>query len=996
MKNLLIYILIMVGCFSIQGNSQNKTVYNTLVESFRNPPVDAHPKVYWWCLNGNIDTIRAKQEFASMKEAGIRGLGIVDMGSRDTMIPGGPAFMGDESLRNIKTMVTEAGKLGLKVRQGLASSWNLGGRWVKPENGAKSLYFSKYGLKSDKAEKTIKLPFPKITFSQKSLIGGTNKPMIPFDENGRPVYYEDVAVLAIPANIGVNSLDTAEIIDVTPYFNPKTDILNWDFPGGDWDIYRYVCSNSGQQLVIPSPNSAGLTIDHFDSVAVETHLRYIIDRLLPVLGDFRNTALESFYFASYEARGFVWTPSLANEFRKVNGYDIKKYIPSLFDLELFDRETTKQVQKDFKKTLSELMINNLYRKSKEICNSYGLKLVSEAGGPGFPLYNGPAEPLKALGSLDVPRGEFWINHSRFYKDTNADSIDILRVVKEVSAASHIYKKGIVEEEAFTSFQHWQEGPSDMKPFGDRAFCEGMNRVVFHGFNHNISGSGFPGYAYGAGTHFDDKRVWWAKARPFVEYLTRISAVAQETDFFADVLWYYGDKIPNAATAKNTHFCVGPGYDYEVINTDILVNDIEVKDGKLVLSNGASFSLLALENEECINPEVLKKLKDLVGQGAVVVGEKPKGVARIAKYNKSVTENEMLINHLWTDAKNPKGSGVNVQGKIWSGITPAEMLEILNVSPDINYKGKESYLLDFIHYKKDGLDVYFICNPENKWISRNVGFRINNKVPEIWDPVTGEIIPVSIYNQNKEYTEIPLTLAPYGSLLLVFNDMDTDSHYTGISGSGKYTPFVEFTKDGVCFLQDGDVTLKKDGQSEKVKNENRSIALDGDWEVSFTKGWGAPQKVTFSELISWTDSKIEGIKYYSGIATYKTAFQYEPGKIEGKKIYLDLGEISKVGEVWLNGQRLGITWARPHRFDVTAILKTGENTLTVEVANTWSNRLTGDALTGEKYTNTNIKKTIIPTPGMQTGDQTRYTWDKVPLIRSGLLGPVSLVSVKLVK
>src|SRR5690606_45114 len=121
----------------------------------------------------------------------------------------------------------------------------------------------------------------------------------------------------------------------------------------------------------------------------------------------------------------------------------------------------------FKKTLSELMINNLYKKAKQICNNYGLKINSEAGGPGYPLYNGPAEPLKALGALDIPRGEFWVNHSRYYKDSNSDdSIDILRVVKEVAAASHIYKKGIVEEEAFSSFQHWQEGPFDIKQFGD--------------------------------------------------------------------------------------------------------------------------------------------------------------------------------------------------------------------------------------------------------------------------------------------------------------------------------------------------------------------------------------------------------------------------------------------------------------------------------------------------------------------------------------------------
>ena len=505
----------------------------------------------------------------------------------------------------------------------LASCWNAGGAWTLPKNAGKSLYCSKTSMKGNSAVQNIRVPFPEISFPKASLIGGTGKPMIPFQANGRPVYYEEVAVLAIPANTIINTLDTTRIINVSGFFDAEKDLLTWKAPSGDWEIHRYVCSNSGQQLVLPSPLSAGLTIDHFDSIAVRTHLMYIINRLKPVLGDFRNTALKSFYLASYEARGFVWTSTLPGEFKKINGYDIYKFLPSFFDTELFNRETTKRIQADFKKTLSELMINNLYKNSKEICNRYGLKINCEAGGPGYPLYNGPAEPLKALGALDIPRGEFWVKHSHYYKDSNGkDSIDIMRVVKEIAAASHIYNKGIVEEESFTSFQFWQEGPFDLKPLGDRAFCEGMNRVVFHGFSHNPAGTGFPGIVYHAGTHFNDKQIWWPKIKPFIDYISRTSYIFQEAKFVSDVLFYYGDKIPNAVTAKNTHFVAGPGYDYEVINTEILLNNLTVKNGKLVLSTGAEFSMLALESEDVINPDVLARLNELAKQGAIIVGDRP--------------------------------------------------------------------------------------------------------------------------------------------------------------------------------------------------------------------------------------------------------------------------------------------------------------------------------------------------------------------------------------
>lgn len=922
--------------------------YVRLSEGFKNPPPPARPKVYWWCLNGNIDTVRAKQEFLDMKNAGISGFDIFEIGvpKSDTMIPGGPAFLSDESLKILKSVIDEAGKLGLTVGLNLASSWNAGGSWVKPEHAGKSLYFSRVSLKGLQGKIETKLPFPDVTFPKASLIGGTGKPLVPFRDNGKPSYYEEIAILAVPAGTGEGSLDSSAVINLTQYFDYNTDILKWDVPSGEWDIFRYICSNSGQELVMPSPLSAGLTIDHFDSVAVETHILYVINRLLPLFGDFRNTALKSLYLASYEARGFVWTSSLCDEFRRLNGYDITPFIPALFSPELFKPEITEMVISDFRKTLSELMINNLYKKAREISNRYGLMINCEAGGPGYPLYNGPAEPLKALGALDIPRGEFWVNHSRFYKNDNGtDSIDILRVVKEVAAASHIYEKGIVEEESFSSFQHWLEGPGDIKPFGDRAFCEGMNKVVLHGFSHNPRGTGYPGYVYHAGTHFNNKRVWWPMAKPFFDYLSRNSYIFQETKFVADVVWYYGDKVPNSATPKNSHFRVGPGYDYEVVNTEILVNNLSVKNGRLTLPDGSSFSLLAIEKEKVRNPLVEQKLKKLSAEGAVITG---------------------------TD--------------------PEEMLKYLTVKPDFVYRDDNSNLLDYIHYQKDNLDFYFIRNTTDEWISRLCGFRQNGKVPELWDPLTGEIVPVRIYNSADSHINIPLTLPPYGSTFIVFRNSAPTQLYTNIRIDTQDPPYLQYLADGVTIITPG--AYRQINQKDKRKVIDRSVLnLDGQWKVSFPSGRGAPASHIMENLVSLSDISDPGIKYFSGIATYEKPFSFRFGKepMNDKKIYLDLGVIEEVAEVWLNNKFLGITWAIPHRFDITGLIIHGENYLTVRVANTWSNRIIGDALTGGKYTNTNITRTTYPGSGNSS-----VPWREVPLNKSGLIGPVTIQTVSIIR
>jgi hypothetical protein len=84
-----------------------------------------------------------------MKNAGIGGFDMFEIGvpRQDTMIPGGPAFLSDESLKVIKFVVKEAGKLGLEMGLNLASSWNAGGSWTLPKNAGKSLYFSNTTMK---------------------------------------------------------------------------------------------------------------------------------------------------------------------------------------------------------------------------------------------------------------------------------------------------------------------------------------------------------------------------------------------------------------------------------------------------------------------------------------------------------------------------------------------------------------------------------------------------------------------------------------------------------------------------------------------------------------------------------------------------------------------------------------------------------------------------------------------------------------------------------
>lgn len=971
-------------CFQT-ASAQKDVSAESIRRQFKNPPMEAWPKTYWWWLNGKVDTVRAKEEIRAMKDAGLSGFDIFEIGvsEADTMVEAGPAFLSEASLKAIKVALDEAKKLDMQVGLNMASSWNAGGSWTTPEHAAKSIYFSKTPYKG----KAIKLPFPELVRKKHKgkieLEEDQKIPNITYAKDGKPEYYREITVLAVPIRKNSDkTVSVAEVVDISSYFDAKTEKLNWNNSGA-YDIYRYISSNSGEMLKLPSKNSVGPIIDHFDADATEAHFNYVINKLKTIVdGDFKGSSLRSLYLASYEALGNVWTESLPDKFKSLNGYDIFKYIPALFDDHFFSAEITKKLKKDFQYTLSELMIDNFYRKAKEISNENGLLINSESGGPGFPLHNVPVEPLKSLGVMDLPRGEFWINHNRL----NEDGIDILRVVKEASSASHIYGRGIVEEEAFTTFQHWQEGPFDMKPAGDRAFAEGMNKVVVHGSSHNPKGTGNPGIAYGAGTHYNDKRVWWPMVKPFNEYLARISNVLQKTDFVADVLYYYGSAVPNFAGHKNGRFSVGPGFDYEVINTEIL-KQLTVQDGQIILPTGGKFKLLSLESEAEIDPEVLLKLKELTANGAKVISEKPKKVIE-RKNLPALRLSTKDIDMLWADhdAKNSKG-------KILSGISPLDMLKNMQVEPDIDYADSEFSTLDYIHFKKGVTDYYFVRNTTDQWVSRSCSFRQPRKVPEIWDPVTGEISGVGIYKNIGQSTNLPMTFPPFGSMFVVFSPGNNSALYSDIVSTQLSLPKLQHTSAGTLFLESGKFELVGKEMNTTVSNYVKKLPVDGAWEVFFPKGQHTPEKVIFPALTSWTESNINAIKYFSGAAKYMKTFQYDINSIElkGKKVYLDLGDLSKVGKVWLNGTLLGILWAKPYRLDITDVLRPGDNLLEIEVANTWSNRLKGDAITGQEFTNTNIKSTNID--GL---NKIRLPWKEVPLIKSGLLGPVTVEIVKPVK
>jgi hypothetical protein len=783
--------------------------------------------------------------------------------------------------------------------------------------------------------------------------------------------------------------DVNSIVNVTESMD-KAGHLAWDVPPGAWTIMRFVCANTGAKLVLPSPNSKGLAMDHFNGDATRMHFNLLIDRLQKELGDFRDTAFKHTYVCSYELSGSTWTPDFLQQFERRRGYDMTVYLPVLFGSVVGNRAITERFRYDFRKTLGDLLVDAFYKTAREISNKHGLLLCAEAGGPGAPLHQVPVDALKALGALDIPRGEFWKDHNVW-------------VVKETACAAHIYGKKYVDMESFTSWRHWQDGPFDLKSIADRAMCGGTNHFTFHTAAHNPTGTDLPGWVYHAGTHIDTSIVWWPMAGAFIDYLSRCSYLLQEGLFVADVCYYYGDQGFNFVPPKHVDPSLGPGYDYDVTDAEVILTRMSVANGRLVLPDGMSYALLVLPDRDDLDLEVLKKVEQLVKAGATVVGRKPIKSNGLTDYPQRDEKVKTLADKLWgpCDGEKVKEHRYGKGTIIW-GHSLREILQSRGTGPDFSFTSATDKPadLDYIHRRTPEADVYFVSNKNMQWQNVECTFRVSGKAPELWDPATGQMRRLGVYRSVEGGTMVPLRLAPAGSVFVVFREKAPNNHFVSITmNDGRETrdegrrplalESVDSDRSELRTFENGTYTLKT-AQGEQMKVEVKTVPADqeitGPWEVRFPAGWGAPASKVFPRLISWTQDSDDGVKYFSGIATYRKEFDLSAERLQAdSEIYLDLGRVRFVADVRLNGKHLGILWKPPFRVDVTEAARTGRNELVIEVANTWSNRLVGDAHSPEdkRFCRTNITKSLT----------WQSPWKDTPLLESGLLGPVQLVTAK---
>jgi hypothetical protein len=963
-------IVILLGCCMGMLVSFSNPVRTLTPASFLYPPIEFYPGVYWYFMDGNLSKEGITKDLESMKKAGIRYAIVLEV---NLGLPRGKVdFMSEEWLNTIKYLVHESERVGVQLIFGTGPGWNgSGGPWVKGEQSMQHLVASTVTVKG-KGKQNIFLPVPPPRNPYFGTGNFTDEMKKHWEE-----YYKDVCVLAFPTPPHKQLLDYSDekalyyrapysskphvkqsiptwnsyygnndkkaiitknqIIDLTSLLQPDGS-LQWDVPDGSWTIMRFGSRNNGA-VTRPAPLlGIGMESDKFDTIAIKEHFKHYIDRIFQKVGiSSKDTfgGIKMLHIDSWEMGAQNWTAHFREEFMRRRGYDPQPFYPVYTGLIVQSREISERFLWDVRQTSQELIIENHAGYVKRYSHRHGLSLSIE------PYDMNPSSDLELGAVADYPMCEFWSNGYGF--DTSYS-------VLEATSDAHLIGQPVVPSESFTAARDmWRQYPSSMKDQTDWAFAAGINRLMFHTFQHQcLNDSLRPGMTMGVyGVHWDRNQTWWDMAIGYHQYVARCQYMLQQGRTVADILYLTPEGAPHVfrAPSSATESIIPSmpdrkGYNFDACPPSLLYR-ATVKNGRIIFPSGASYRVLMLPDCKTMTPKLLNKIYQLISQGATVVTkslpEKSPSLMNYPQCDKAVISlsKKMQTMRQIIYYKEPSDS-------LYQPYTQtASLLSSLHVSPDFL---SDSHQIRYTHRTLKGCDIYFISNRTNQAVTTNCSFRISHTTPELWNPMTGKITTLNCYKAIGSQTQIPLKF------------------------EGKEAYFI-------VFRQGTQTTLKKES------NFSHMIPVDtlnGAWKVSFEPQWGGPRSMTFSKLTDWSKNTNDSIKYYSGSANYDKVF-YFSGKKSDKNYLLNLSKVEAMAHVWLNGQDRGIVWTNPYQLDITASLKNGENKLHIEVVNLWPNRLIGDL----QYPNDPAHKKYTYTT------YNRFKKDD-PLLESGLIGPVEIM------
>ncbi len=551
------------------------------------------------------------------------------------------------------------------------------------------------------------------------------------------------------------AIERGRILDLTSHMDAEGR-LNWDVPAGSWTILRLGHTSTGRRNH-PAPTAGvGLECDKLSKAAAEAAFRGLMGKLVADARAVAPGALSSTHIDSWEVGSQNWTATLPRDFKKARGYELRKFLPVFTGRYVDSPEVSERFLWDFRQTVSELLVDNYAGHMRQLAHRQGLRLSIEA-------YDAPCDDLTYPGRADEPMAEFW----------TWPGFEMAYTCAQMSSAAHVYGKPIVAAEAFTARdeERWLGHPAFVKPFGDWAFCEGLNRFVIHRYALQpwTQPERLPGMAFGPfGLHYERTVTWWNESRAWNEYLARCQFLLQQGRPVVDILYLADERAPRHWRNPNRSG-ERVGYNYDVCPAEALLFRVSVNNDRLVLPDGMNYRLLVLPETETMTPELLAKIRDLIEAGATVVGAPPAKSPSLSGYPQCDARIDRLTKQIWDDCDGRNVTELRLgQGRVFWGPAPGEVLARQGVPPDfLAQTGTHPANLNWTHRTLPGAEVYFVANKtfENQEVVCQ--FRVSGLRPELWHPDTGRVERPAVYDTDSSTVRVPLRLTSAGSVFVVF-------------------------------------------------------------------------------------------------------------------------------------------------------------------------------------------------------------------------------------
>lgn len=707
------------------------------------------------------------------------------------------------------------------------------------------------------------------------------------------------------------------------------DSVFWQAPKGVWKILRIGMTTTGTTNLPAPPNATGLEIDKMNREVLLPHYEAYIGQIMDGLSPKESRAFNRIIADSYETGPQNWTDNMRPDFIARYGYDPLPYLPSLAGIIIDSAEKTNRFLWDIRRMIADKVADEYVGGLRKLCENKGIRLwVENYGHWGF-----PSEFLKYGGQSHDIGGEFWTHGMNDFE------------CRLAASACHIYGKKKVYAESYTSSGRFYERyPGELKRIGDWSYCEGINHGVLHLYMHQPYENKYPGVNAWFGIEYNRNNTWYEQSKSWIDYQRRCYFMLEQGMPVADVCFFVGEDVPKMAGWKDTS--LSKGYNFDFINSDVIENQMYAKNGRVYLPNGNSYALLVLPPLNTMRPSLLKKIRDLVDNGAKILGIPPLASPSLSNYPECDTQVRSLSEYLWGDLDNMSQIVKRKVGKglVMSGLSVNEALKNIDVQEDLSIQ-EDSIL--WVHRGLSDGDIYFLSNQKNKPAVFNASFRVANKQPELWNAIDGSTRFLAAYKNENGRTTVPLYLEAGESCFVVFQEETKSMHYKDLKVE------QNFPKDK-CLLD-----------------------ISNSWNIHFSNKWlGTDFTLKEQSLFDWSKSDNPNVRYFSGSAVYSTDFEITEKK---SPLYLCFSDIKVIATIKLNGQDVGTLWCPPYRINITDEVKVGKNRLEVTVTNLWVNQLVWQA---------------------QKEKEERKTWlleeninPNQPLASSGLIGKSWIVSNK---